>query len=175
MNAWRTPERIRTMHFADQRADINGDRRPTEPGWRGTPAPMPRKQAAVPRDDGRGFDDPHGIPPAAPDSGEHHPEESVGSAQPKPSRRGLLEDSELMAEGEDLRFEFGSRSETGPNHRKEGRNARTHDFVKSYQQRRASSIATISTRFSVGTGRLIVENCRLLSSPRVDSVWRGHL
>ena len=57
-----------------------------------------------------------------------------------------------MAEGHDLRREFGSRSEAGPNHRKESRNARTHDWVKSYQEKRVSSIATISTRFSVGTG-----------------------
>ena len=68
-----------------------------------------------------------GIPPAAPDSREQHPEESVGSSEPKPSRRGLLEDRELVAEGQDLRFEVGASSEAEPNRRKERRDARPHD------------------------------------------------
>ena len=40
----------------------------------------------------------------------------------------MLEDSELVAEGYDLRFEFGPRSEAGPNGRKEGRDAWAHDW-----------------------------------------------
>jgi hypothetical protein len=58
---------------------------------------MPREETTMPTNDGGGLHDLDSIPPAAPDSGEHHPEESVGPTQPKPSRRGLLEDCELMA------------------------------------------------------------------------------
>jgi hypothetical protein len=47
-----------------------------------------------------------------------HPQESVGSTELKPSRRSLLEDGELVAEGQDLRFELGARVEAGPNRRK---------------------------------------------------------
>jgi hypothetical protein len=47
--------------------------------------------------------------------------------KPKPSRRGLLEDGELVAEGQDLRFEVGASSEAEPNRRKERRDARPHD------------------------------------------------
>jgi hypothetical protein len=34
-----------------------------------------------------------------------------------------------VAEGQDLRFEFGASSEAGPNQRKESRDARAHDEV----------------------------------------------
>ncbi len=71
------------------------------------------EEAAMPRDDSGGFHDLHGCPPAAPDLGEQHPEDSVGPTEPKPSRRGLLEDGELVAEGEDLCLEFDSSSEAG--------------------------------------------------------------
>ena len=57
------------------------------------------------------------------------PQESVGLTEPKPSWCGLLKDGELMAEGQDLRFEFNSSSEAGPDHCKEGREARAHDWV----------------------------------------------
>ena len=53
----------------------------------------------MPRDDGGGLHDLYGIPPAAPHSGEQHPQQSVGSTEPEPSRRGPLEDSELVVEG----------------------------------------------------------------------------
>jgi hypothetical protein len=98
----------------------------TETGLRATPAPG--QHAAMPRHDGGGFHDLHGLPPAAPDSGEQHPKESVGSIEVKPSRRGPLEDGELMSESQDLRFEFGPRPETGPNRRKKGCGTWAHDW-----------------------------------------------
>ena len=103
------------MDLADQHADVNGDRRPTETGRPGSPAPMPREQTTMPTNDGGGLHDLHGIPPAAPNAREQHPQESVGSTEPQPSRRGLLENRKLVAQGEDLSLEFGSRSEAGPN------------------------------------------------------------
>ena len=86
------------------------------------------EQAAMPGDDGGGLHD-HDNPPAAPDSCEQHPQQSVSLTKPKPSTRGLLKDGELVAEGYDLRFEFGSSSEAGPNRRKESGDARAHDWV----------------------------------------------
>ena len=99
MNARGAPEGIGAMHLVDQRADVNCDWRATETALRGTPAPMPGEQAAVPRDDGRRFHDLDGPPPATPYAREQHPKESVGSTEPEPSRRGPLEDSELVVEG----------------------------------------------------------------------------
>jgi len=81
----------------------------------------------MPRNDCGGFHDLHGFSPAAAHSCEHHPEESVGSTEPKPSRRGLLKDGELVAESQDLGLEFGPSAEAGPNRRKEGVNAWAHD------------------------------------------------
>src|SRR5215471_17130287 len=89
VNARRTPDGIRATHLLD-RADVDGDRRSTETGLSGTPAPMPSEQC------------------------EQHPEEPVGSAEPKPSRRGLLKNGELVAEGQDLGLEFGASAEAGP-------------------------------------------------------------
>ena len=103
------------MHPSDQRADVDGDRRTTETGLRRSPTPMPREEPTMPANDGGGLHDLHGIPPAAPDAREQHPQESVGSNEPQPSRRGLLENRKLVAQGEDLSLEFGSRSEAGPN------------------------------------------------------------
>ena len=68
MNTRRAPQRIRPMDLADQRADVISDRRSAQTGLRGTPAPLPGEEAAVPRDDGGGLHDLHGIPPAAPHS-----------------------------------------------------------------------------------------------------------
>jgi len=61
-------KRIGTMHLADQRADVGGDRRAAETDGAGTPVPMLGEETAMPADDGSGFHDEHGSPPAAPHS-----------------------------------------------------------------------------------------------------------
>ena len=120
------PARIRAMHLADQRADVIGDRRSPGTGLRGTPAPMPGEEATMPGDDGGGLHDLHGIPPAAPHSGEHDPHESVGPTEPEATWCGPLEDGELVPEGDDLRCEFGARSEAETNRREKGNDAWAH-------------------------------------------------
>jgi hypothetical protein len=147
----------------------------------------------MPRDDGRGFHDLHGLPPATPYAREQHPQESVGPSEPKPSRRGLLEDGELVAEGQDLRLEFGPRSKAGPNRRPfgetrprrktavaaQGRRRRSCSSPTRrpgrstlgcmtgthYQQRPVSSIATRSTGFLVGTAQRDEEPTDPLADP----------
>jgi hypothetical protein len=56
------------MHLSNQRADVDRDRRTTEMGLRGSPAPMPREEPTMPTNDSGGLHDLDGIPPAAPDS-----------------------------------------------------------------------------------------------------------
>src|SRR5579864_6753037 len=138
------------MHLADQRADVARDRRSTKAGYAGSPAPMPSEEAAV--DDSGGFYDPHRALPLPPHARDQHPHESVGSAETEPFWRSLLEDGELVAEGEDLRFKFRSSSEATANRRNEGDEAWRHDAAR-YQQRTPSSIATRRTAFSVEIGR----------------------
>jgi hypothetical protein len=111
---------------------------------------MPGEEAAVPVDDRGGFHDLHRRSPAPPHAREQHPHESVGSAETEPFWRCLLEDGELVAEGEDLRFKFGSSSEATANRREKGDEAWTHEAAR-YQQKTLNSIATRSTAFSVGT------------------------
>jgi hypothetical protein len=64
----------------------------------------------MPRDDGGGLHDLHRIPPATPHSSEQYPQQSVGLTEPKPSWRSLLEAAELVAQSQDLYFEFGPRT-----------------------------------------------------------------
>ncbi len=87
---------------------------------------MPREEAAVPGDDGGGFYDLHGTAPASPHTRQEHPHKSVGSAETEPCWRRPLEDGELMAEGENLRFKVSASSEDTANRRKEGDEAWTH-------------------------------------------------
>ena len=68
MDARGAPGRIGAMHRLNQRADVNGDRRTTEAGLRGSPAPMPREETTMPTNDGGGLHDLDSIPPAAPDA-----------------------------------------------------------------------------------------------------------
>jgi hypothetical protein len=119
-------------------------------GLRGNASANARKVAAVPVDDGGGFHDLHRSSPALPHARQQHPHESVGSAEMEPFWRRLLEDRELVAEGEDLRCKFGSSSEATANRRKKGDEAWTHEGAR-YQQKTLNSIATRSTAFSVGT------------------------
>jgi hypothetical protein len=81
----------------------------------------------MPTDDRSGLHDLDGASPTAPDSRELHPTESISSTEPEPSGRGLLEDGELVAEGQDLRVEFGSSTGTGTGRCQEGDEAWTHD------------------------------------------------
>ena len=100
--------------------------RATTSGLRGTPAPLPGEEATVPRDDGGGFHDLHGPPPAAPHSREQYPQESVGPTEPEPPWCSLLEDGQLVAERQDLGLEFNASSEAGPHGGDEGNDAWVH-------------------------------------------------
>ena len=55
----------------------------------------------MPPDHRGGLDDGDGIRPAGPQAGQQDPEQAVGGSQPW-TRRGPLEDGQLMAQGEVL-------------------------------------------------------------------------
>src|SRR5262245_8267524 len=90
----------------------------------------------MPCDDGGGLHDPDGRSPPRPHARQQDPHESVGPTQPEPFWCYSLEDGELMAEGEHLRFKFGSRSKATANRRQKSDEGWTHDGAR-YQQRRA--------------------------------------
>jgi len=87
-----------------------GDREEVDRGKSGEPEP-----AAMPAHNGVGCHDLDGPSPVRPDPREHYPQEAIGATETRAPRRLALEDGELMAKGENLRFEF----ETRPNGRPE--------------------------------------------------------
>jgi hypothetical protein len=64
--------------------------------------------------------------PARPDSGEQYPQEPVGATQVGPFRCGLLKDSELVPQGENLGFKLRPRMDTGANGGEEGHQNGAH-------------------------------------------------
>src|SRR5712691_10042578 len=64
--------------------------------------------------------------PASPDSGEQHPQESIGATQVRPFRCGPLENGELVSEGQNLGFKLRPRLDTGANGREERHQNRGH-------------------------------------------------
>jgi len=71
--------------------------------------------AAMPANDGGRLHDLDTPAPARPDPGQQHPQESVGATQVGPFRCGLLEDGELVPQGENLGFKLRPRMDTGAN------------------------------------------------------------
>ena len=65
------------------------------------PGPDEPGAGALPADDGLGLDDGDDLCPAVPEAGEQDPEDSVGRSQAG-TRRGPLEDGQLMAQREVL-------------------------------------------------------------------------
>jgi len=164
------PQRgIRATHLVDQIADVDGDRGATEAAARGPPAPMPGEEATMPADDGGGFHDLHGTPPASPHLREQDPEESINATEPEPSGRGLLENCELVAACQYLRFKLRSSSETGTNRGENGNDAGTH-LVHVISARFGSSTVIAPYRLSNRKG---ISFCGLipfatLGLPRID-------
>ena len=69
----------------------------------------------LPPDDGLGLDDGDGLRPAAPQAGEQDPEQAVGGSQAW-TRRGALEDGQLVPQGEVLEHQGA----LGPEERRAG-------------------------------------------------------
>jgi hypothetical protein len=66
-------------------------------------------------------------PPTGPDPCEEDPKQSVGTIKTEALASGLLlENRELMTEGENLRFQVGSGSHAGANRAEEGNQDRPH-------------------------------------------------
>lgn len=110
-----TPQRIRGSHVLNQSADVERHGRSAHSAMSRTPSPMDRKGTAVPAHDRGRLHDLDTPAPARPDSGEQHPQEPIGRSQVGPFRCGLLEDSELVSQAENLGFKLRPRPDTGAN------------------------------------------------------------
>ena len=88
---------------------------------------MEREGTAMPAHDRGGLYDLDTPAPARPDPGQQHPQESVGATQVGPFRCGLLEDGELVPQGENLGFKLRPRMHTGANGCEERHQNGEHD------------------------------------------------
>jgi hypothetical protein len=82
--------------------------------------PEQPKAFAVPADDGRGFDDKDAGLPVVPDRAQPGPQQSIGRGQFR-SFDGALQNTELMAESENLKLECRTAPEGSANSGRESR------------------------------------------------------
>jgi hypothetical protein len=106
----RAPAGVLGRHLPDERDRVGLERRPT--ALARTPSPEEPEGGAVPANDCLGLDDYEELAPAGPNANEESPDDAVSS--PKPwSRRGPVQDGELLAEREVLEDEGGAGAEKG--------------------------------------------------------------
>jgi len=67
----------------------------------------------MPSDDRSRFDDREAMTPPGPQPVENNPQDPIGPPEPESFPIGSLQDHELMAEGEDLHLQGGTRPERG--------------------------------------------------------------
>jgi hypothetical protein len=85
MNARRSPGWVGLVHRLDELDQLGGQR--GTPGWPGAalPAPVAAEAAPMPADHRLGLDQNQRVPPAGPDAGQRHPEQTVGGPQLHPA------------------------------------------------------------------------------------------
>jgi hypothetical protein len=99
------------------------------------PLPVQSESLSMPGDNHLGFDDDQCRSPAAPQSCEPYPEESIRATQAQPmATPGALEDQELMPEGKNLSLQRCSSLKGLPSRRKQRENDREH-VVEKLQRR----------------------------------------
>ena len=110
VNPRRSPQGVGLSHPADERANLRGGHRAAGPVPPALPGPDEPEAGALPADDGLGLDDGDDLRPAVPEAGEQDPEHPVGGAQAW-TRRGALEDSQLVPQREVLEHQGAAGSE----------------------------------------------------------------
>jgi hypothetical protein len=75
MDPWRSPQRIRPRHLADQVSDLLWHIRPSRPS--ALPSPVPTKPLAMPTDDGLGSDKHERFAPVSPEAKQERPEDPI--------------------------------------------------------------------------------------------------
>ena len=104
-----SPIEVLCRHAPDERAHLLAGARPTAPRP-GPPAPVETEAGAVPADDGLGFHDDQDLAPPAPATSKSRPEETVEGVHDGPWPFAF-EDSDLLAEREDLKGHIASTAE----------------------------------------------------------------
>jgi hypothetical protein len=104
-----SPTWIRVRHASNQCPDGWRDRRSPDPTTT-LPAPEQAEGAAVPGNDGLGFDDDERCAPVAPDTGQPHPQQAVRLSEPQPLRPRPLQYLQLVPQRQHLQLQDGARA-----------------------------------------------------------------
>jgi hypothetical protein len=105
------PKRVLPAHLPNQPADFLRRRRAAALTAANFPIPKQAKTSAVPRDDGFGIDDAQSRAPSVPNSTKPSPQEPVAPIEVRSLHRAL-QYAQLVAEGDDLKLQYRSRSKS---------------------------------------------------------------
>ena len=111
VHARRSPERLGSTHVPDQLAYFWGHARTTRPPSPTLPRPVASRAGTMPTHHGVRFNDHEYLRPVSPDSPQKHPESAVHTREPQPFH-GMMEDGELLPEGQVLESQRAARFRT---------------------------------------------------------------
>jgi len=123
VNAGSTPERVVPAHPANQVAAVFGNAWSPGLAMPDLPRPEQPKALAMPSNHSFRLHDRQGRPPVGPDCRQPHPEDAICRRQLRSLLGCALEDTDLVAEGEDLDLEGRSAAKR----RQDGREERSED------------------------------------------------
>ena len=152
MNARRAPSRVGEAHSVNQFENFPRHGRPAL-GMATLPPPIESESSPMPCDHCFRLDDRKGRTPATPELREPGPEHPICDAQLYfVGAHRTLEDQQLVPEGENLGVKCSSGANALANRVEQREDDRDH-ADGTYREVRANSTGSISTEFSVGTGR----------------------
>ena len=124
---WRSPGRVGSRHFADQRPELAVQDRPASAPGPALLRPEAAKPFAVPTDHGGRLDDGEHLLPTVPDAGQDHPQDSVAGLNREPTLPdGPLQHADLVPQREVLEREFALRLPQRPGGREEAQEQVQH-------------------------------------------------
>src|SRR5215471_1948285 len=103
MNARRSPQEIGLAHLLNQIANRSSETWSSRTAAR-FPGPIAHKSRSMPADHRVRLEDAQPVPPGWPATGQPNPQQAVRLPKAETTRRALLQDGDLMAEGNDLRL-----------------------------------------------------------------------
>src|SRR5215813_5218641 len=109
MNARRSPQEVGLAHLLNQITNRSSETWPSRTAALFA-GPIARKRPPMPAEDCVRLQDAQPLPPARPETGQPNPQQPVRLPQAETTWRALLQDGDLMAQGNDLSLLSG----TGP-------------------------------------------------------------
>src|SRR5712692_3391604 len=112
MNARHSPQEVGLAHLLNQITNRGSETWPSRTAARFA-GPIARKRPPMPADYCVRLQDAQPVPPARPETGQPNPQQPVRLPKAETTRRALLKDGDLMAEGDDLSLQGETGSKRG--------------------------------------------------------------